>query len=140
MRPRHIEEIWRRPRGRPNPLGRDPGEEPSRPKTAEVFRNAHQELGWGQHRKAIELAREVEERTVRTTEKADALRLRALAHAAGGDWLDAMDATKAALALEPEGDSPEVKSSELPTLIEYWRELVIARAERRSPPYGGLIS
>jgi hypothetical protein len=119
---------------------REPWEDPPKPKPAEVLESAHVRYAIRSYLEAIRLAREVEERTEQTALRADALRVRAMAHAAVAEWIYAMEAATKALELEPDGESEEVTSAELPALIEDWREKVIARASRSTPPYGGLIS
>jgi hypothetical protein len=119
---------------------RERWEDPPRPKPDEVLESAHVRYAIGRYFEAIRLAREVEARTERTALRADALRLRAMAHAGVAEWIYAMEAAQKALVLEPEGASPEVTSAELPALIEDWRDKVIARVDPRRPRYGGLIS
>jgi hypothetical protein len=114
--------------------------DPPRPKPDQDLESAHVRYAIGRYFEAIRLAREVEARTERTALRADALRLRAMAHAGVAEWIYAMEAAQKALVLEPEGASPEVTSAELPALIEDWRDKVIARVDRRRPRYGGLIS
>jgi hypothetical protein len=119
---------------------RERWEDPPKPMPDEVLESAHVRYAIGRYFEAIRLAREVEERTERTALRADAHRLRAMAHAMVAEWIYAMEAAQKALELEPDGVSPEVACADLPALIEEWREREISRAERRSPPYGGLIS
>jgi hypothetical protein len=110
--------------------------EPPRKPPAEQLAIAHSEFRNRAYLKAIALAREVEEEADGQEARADALRLRAMAHAAIGEWLEAGLAAESALKLDPEGDSVEVTSAELPELIEYWRSIYFST---RRPRHGSLL-
>lgn len=104
--------------------GKDPPmPKPSRPSTAEQLASAHLEFAIRSYSKAIALARDVEERSWRTEERVDALRLRAMAHAAIAEWIEAIEAGEKALA---EGVSDEVTSAELRPLVTRWRSILIS--------------
>jgi hypothetical protein len=113
--------------------GKDPLMPESPRKTpAEQLAIAHSEFRSRAYFKAIELAREVEDAAESKEAEADALRLRAMAHAAIGEWLEAGLAAESALKLDPDGDSAEVTSAELPDLIALWRSIYFTNRRRRS--------
>jgi hypothetical protein len=114
----------------------DPMPEPPRKTPAERLAIAHSEFRNRVYFKAIALAREVEEEADGNEAKADALRLRAMAHAKIGEWLEAGLAAESALKLEPDGDSVEVTSAELPDLIVLWRSIYFTSRRR---PSGSLL-
>ncbi len=114
------------------PLGGKDPPMPAAPRRTptEQLESAHREFGYGNYSTAIELAREAETEAESKEAKADALRLRAMAHAAIGEWLEAGLAAERALQLEPDGDSVEVTSAELPDLIVLWRSIYFSRRRR----------
>ncbi len=117
--------------------GKDPlMPEPPRKTPAERLAIAHSEFRNRAYFKAIALAREVEQEA--DDLEADALRLRAMALAAIGEWLEAGLAAERALQVDPDGDSVEVTSAELPDLIVLWRSIYFT--VRRRPRSGSLLS